>query len=56
VFAREIDELHRLERSRNAQLDDRIDQLTTAIVRHPAADHDDGSADDLRGGLKRPSR
>jgi hypothetical protein len=33
VFAREIGELYRLERSRNAELDDRIEDLKTAIRR-----------------------
>jgi hypothetical protein len=55
VFAREISELYRLERSRNAELDDRIEELTTAILRHLAADHDE-SAEYLRDALKRPSR
>ena len=55
VFAREIGELYRLERSRNSELDDRIEELRTAILRHLAADHDDGSADDLRDALKRPA-
>jgi hypothetical protein len=69
VFAREIGELYRLERSRNAELEsvnsklegqlkgyirmnrrdeDRIEELKMAIRRHLAADHNDGSADDLR--------
>ena len=73
VFAREIGELFRLERSRNADLesvnsklqgqlktyirmarrdDDRIEELKMAILCHLAADHDDGSADDLRDALK----
>lgn len=52
VFAREIGELYRLEHSRNAELDDRIEDLKTAIRRDLAADHNDGSADDLRDALK----
>jgi hypothetical protein len=47
VFARELGELYRLERSRNAELDGRIEELKMAILHHLAADHNDGSADDL---------
>jgi hypothetical protein len=47
-----LGELYLLERSRNAELDDRIEELKTAIRRHLAADHNDGSADDLRDALK----
>lgn len=46
-LASQLYELYLLERSRNAE-------LKTAILRHLAADHDDGSADDLRDALKAP--
>jgi hypothetical protein len=44
-LASQLFELYLLERSRNAE-------LTTAIRRHLAADHNDGSADDLRDDLR----